>query len=245
MKLTIDLTDKQVEFLKEFAANHYPGARDNLATYMPIHVVQSKEYLYIPYCSGSEECFDTSKLRFWREKGGKIYKDEVEFLSDLFNDTEPSMPIEPFGQIRNKGIKVEGETFVVDTYEDYFRAYGVDVPCMGYEMSFYKDVAFFFILKEAKKYIRYQSYNLKEPRTYSFGPGYANKGEYEHFYQLLYDIGKKLNEMEKVTFKDVAFECALKGETCLDKCEEQCPRYYSCDTAASAIDALKRANEDE
>lgn len=35
--ITIELTEQQEHFLKMFAANHYPGADDNLATCKPIH----------------------------------------------------------------------------------------------------------------------------------------------------------------------------------------------------------------
>lgn len=40
MQITIDLTEEQENFLKEFAAKYYPNSRDNVLTSKPIHLVQ-------------------------------------------------------------------------------------------------------------------------------------------------------------------------------------------------------------
>lgn len=58
----------------------------------------------------------------------------------------------------------------------------------------YRNVAYFFILEEARKYTKYQSHNLVAPKIYGEWAGYSNDGEYHHFYTLLLSIGKQLNE---------------------------------------------------
>ena len=128
MNLTIEVTEKQAEFLKQFADNHYPGAKDNLGTHNPIHVVQS--YVESP----CKDCPD-------------------------FTTCAPECGVQDD----------EGE---------------------------YKNVAYFFTLKNAKEYIKYQGHNLYKPRTYSYSPGYDNRGEYDHFYDLLISIGRQLNYTE-------------------------------------------------
>ncbi|MEM5647805.1 hypothetical protein AAHH72_29515 [Bacillus cereus] len=42
-KVTVELTEKQVEFLKLFSAKQYEGAEDNQYTCDALHVVQKKE----------------------------------------------------------------------------------------------------------------------------------------------------------------------------------------------------------
>jgi hypothetical protein len=116
--ITIELTEQQKHFLKLFAANHYPGAEDNLATHKPMHVVQT---------------------------------DNRPYVDPEFKDLVPNVPQ-------------------------------------------YRNVAYFFILEEAKRYMQYQGHNLISPRTYTFSSGYDNRGEYEHFWDLLLAIGKMLNE---------------------------------------------------
>ncbi|MEN8907983.1 MAG: hypothetical protein ABF289_18680, partial [Clostridiales bacterium] len=45
-KITIDLNKREEYFLKKFSENHYPGAKDNLITYKPIHLVEDQRYIY-------------------------------------------------------------------------------------------------------------------------------------------------------------------------------------------------------
>ena len=44
MKIDIELTEMQEHFLKLFAKNQYPGAKDNVCTNKPIHAVQTQRY---------------------------------------------------------------------------------------------------------------------------------------------------------------------------------------------------------
>jgi len=113
LKIDIELTEKQEHFLKLFAKNQHPGAKDNVCTNKPIHAVQTKRF-----------------------------------------------------------------TIVDNDYD-------------------YEDVAYFYTLQSAKEYIKYQSRNLTNPRTYTKSGGYSNYGEYEHFWDLLMSLGIKLNKNQE------------------------------------------------
>jgi len=43
MEITLNLTQQQIDFLKEFAMNHYPDAPDNLLTDRPCTVFRQKQ----------------------------------------------------------------------------------------------------------------------------------------------------------------------------------------------------------
>jgi len=93
-------------------------------------------------------------------------------------------------------IDVTGEGQVIVEEGDYLAAYGISEEFyhkvnIGYR---YRTVATFFILDEAKKYLEYQGHNLTNPRTFTVGGGYSNKGEYHHFWELLFKIGENLNK---------------------------------------------------
>lgn len=199
-EITVSLTEKQEKFLKLFAANHYPGTRDNLATNRPIHIVQTKILHYIPYNQDVTGYYEHLSLVFGCNEFDcpmSWIKDETELVKHYYDarDEEPPFPIKPFNELQYTRVPGKnGEDIWVDDYQDYFTAYGIHLVSMAWEKEHYKDVAFFFILKEAKNYIHYQGHNLKEPRTYSDSPGYSNQGEYEHFYDLLLRMGQKLNE---------------------------------------------------
>jgi hypothetical protein len=135
--ITIELTEKQEKFLKEFALKQGPDSKDNVGTDRPI----SEAY-----------------------------------AMDRFVD-------------------VTGEEWVIVDEDDYFEAYGIEKQkyCKVHTAYYYETVAVFFILDEARNYLKYQGHNLTNPRTYTIGAGYANKGEYHHFWELLFSIGQQLN----------------------------------------------------
>jgi hypothetical protein len=54
----------------------------------------------------------------------------------------------------------------------------------------YHDIAYFFTLAEARRYISYQNHNLRTPRIYTVGPGYSNSGDWEPFYDALQALGE-------------------------------------------------------
>ena len=193
-EITIQLTEQQEHFLKLFAANHYPGADDNLATHNPIHVVQTETERVVDPDYDSP---DTIKycVPDWSNDG---YDSAYELIVAYYEDEDCPIKIVSYDEAyaANRFIDIEGEEQVITDEKDYLEAYGIEDSFYNkvYMEKYYRDVAFFFILSEAKRYIGYQGHNLTNPRTYSYSPGYANNGEYEHFYKLLFEMGKSLNE---------------------------------------------------
>lgn len=192
-EITITLTDEQEKYLREFAVKQCDGSRDNVGTYHPMHVVQTRRERIInpdydqedkiQYAIPDYDIFCDSPQNLIKEyykcKGEKcpikIVSFEEAYKATYFTD-------------------VEGEEQIIFDEKEYLEAYGIyeDEYSKTYIGYYYDAVAVFFILDEAKRYIEYQGHNLTHPRTYTIGAGYANKGEYHHFWQLLFDIGDKL-----------------------------------------------------
>lgn len=186
MKLEIEVTEEQAAFLKQFARNQYAGARDNVCTNKPLHLVQSKVLRCI-YDGGGNGDYD-------------IYintdDDELESFADARS------VVMKYGKYDDPSEVLDYETAfeeavvndkVIFDEEDYFKAYGVTLHIEKCSVIIdYETRAYFFILENAKKYLEYQGHNLNEPRTYTAYFGYGNKGEYEPFYDLLMSIGDQL-----------------------------------------------------
>lgn len=201
-EITIQLTEQQEKFLKIFATNHYPGAKDNLATHHPIHVVQTKRIRHIPYNPEIADFHEYLPLVFSCDSDYRLwYKSETELIKRYYEhrDKNPSISVKSFKEIEYTDVyDTERNIIRVNNYWDYFKAYGIESVAIAWEEEEYEDAAFFFILEEARRYIKYQGHNLKEPRIYSFSAGYGNEGEYHHFYDLLLRLGEKLLAKSKV-----------------------------------------------
>jgi hypothetical protein len=201
-KITVQITDEQEKFLKLFAANHYPGAKDNLATHHPIHIVQTKRIRHIPYSPDIADFYDHLPLVFtYNTDDYQLwFKNEEELVKQYYEDRgeDPPIPVKPFGEIQYTEVHdKDGNAVWICDYSDYFEVYGVEPVVFAWEEEDYEDVAFFFILEEARRYIKYQGHNLKEPRTYTYDAGYSNEGEYHHFWDLLFKLGEQLNAESK------------------------------------------------
>jgi len=230
MEITVNLSDKQVEFLKKFAKNHAPNSPDNLCTANPIHVVQDNRHRIIPYGADIEEYMDDENLVFMDRECDCHFDSEVEFINQYYEwkGEEPPEKVIPF---KEAYLKLETkEEWLITTWEEYFGYYGVKKYHMGWKENDWQDVAFFFILEEARKYIMYQRHNLKNPRTYTFSGGYSNKGEYHHFWELLFNIGKQLSgeSEEKICYEHSEKHNVNRSEiTKLDceilPCYKDCP----------------------
>lgn len=191
MKIELNLKDERVvNLLKTFASKHYCGAEDNLYTDRPIHLVQSKQYNYVPYSSELITEWDW-ELCFVEQGDYGESTDEVEFLSDYFE-----IDAAPFEELEGVDLEYKGGDFVIYDYDDYFEYYGLDKS--DYEIMcrrhYWETRAYFLIREEAEKYKKYQAHNLGESRIYTDGYGYSNCGEWIGFYDLLLHIGDKLNE---------------------------------------------------
>lgn len=190
MKITVDLTDEQVKFLKQFAANQCEGAKDNLCTYKPLHLVQTETLEYI-HDGGGNGNYDVYVDADNPER--KAFRDELNFVLEYGTYDDPSDVVDYDTAYNSEGIN--GKT--IYDLDDYFAAYGINSKIERCSVvKKYRTVAYFFILENAKAYLEYQSHNLTNPRTYTVTSGYANKGEYEPFFDLLMELGKKLNTLE-------------------------------------------------
>jgi hypothetical protein len=200
--LEIELTEKQEEFLKEFAKKQYPGADDNVYTCNAIHAVETYRPIYHPYHEDLTDHFDGMDMVFTTDESYETWHDsEVEAVEEWYKyrNEDPPIKIVPFKELDCKDIIVtnsdgeEDEIFVTN-YEDYFKVYGINWYAASWLQDNYEPVAFFFILDEAKRYIEYQRHNLTKPRTYTYSSGYSNYGDFNHFRDLLLSMGEKLNK---------------------------------------------------
>lgn len=195
-EITINLTEEQEKFLRIFALKQFRGSKDNIGTHHPLHLVQTQ---YERIVDPDYDDPDVTKYVCCDDDYNE-YESAHDLIKGYWGNRFSGCPIEivSFEEAyrADRFIDVNGEEQVIVDEDDYLEAYGIDEKAYHkcntcYE---YKTVAVFFILDEAKKYIKYQGYNLSNPRTYTISAGYANKGEYHHFWELLYNAGKKLND---------------------------------------------------
>lgn len=199
MQITVELTDQQEKFLKEFAQKQHNGAEDNRYTGNAFHVVENKRYKYLPYHEDLEDYFTHLPLVFTTDHDYDYwYEDEVELVKEWYlYGSRGDCPIEikPFNEIRDGYfVTIEEEKEYISTWNDYFKAYGIEILAMAWKDIYWEQVAFFFILDEAKSYMEYQKHNLREPRVYTYSAGYANQGDFVPFRNLLLKMGEQLNK---------------------------------------------------
>lgn len=199
-EITIKVTEEQEKFLKAFALKQYPGAKDNVSTAYPVHVVENTRYMYVPYHEDLTDYFDDDTLEFSFDDEREMWsKDEVELVHDYVEYTgeEVYIPIVPFEDIQGKEMKdVHGELITVDEYEDYFKMYGIENVAMSWKESYYVPAALFLIREEAVKYMEYQRHNLIKPRIFSHAAGYDNRGDLPHFMDFILNVGQALIKEE-------------------------------------------------
>ncbi|QSF43415.1 hypothetical protein [Paenibacillus tianjinensis] len=196
-KIEIELTDQQEQFLKLFAEKQYPGADDNVCTCNAIHAVETYRPHYIPYHEDQTDYFDHLPLKFTTDYDYEVWHNsEVEAVQDWFEGREegPPFEIKPLSEMEYETFEVNDDEIFVMNYSDYFKVYGIEWYAASWIQENYEPVAFFFILDEAKRYIKYQGHNLTKPRTYTYSSGYSNNGDFNHFRDLLLNMGDKLNK---------------------------------------------------
>lgn len=215
MEITLNLTQQQIDFLKEFAMNHYPDAPDNLLTDRPLHCVQTKTVEYVP----AADCGDYNVYV-------NIDDEDQKFI-------QPEFVVLEYGEYNDETEIIDYETALDDgiggepicDVSDYFRKYNVPDTIRTYSaLERYKDVAFFFTRKNAQKYMQVQAHNLTKPRVFSVHRGYANDSDYEfmHFYDLLLSIGTQLNS---VIVKNDEIKYAMLKRLC-DDCDNYIKQEY-------------------
>lgn len=182
--ITIELTEEQEKFLKEFALKQGPNSKDNVCTDRPIHLVQTQRERVV------DPAFDEPDATKYvlPDRDYAEYASAEELVKAFYEDKDCPISIVSFDEAyqMDRCIDIHGEEQVIVDEDDYLEAYGITKEKyykvnIGY---YYDAVAVFFILDRAKEYLKYQSHNLEKPRTYTIGAGYANKGEYHHFWGL-------------------------------------------------------------
>jgi len=179
--MNIELNEREAKLLAEFAAKQYEGAKDNIGTRTPIHVVERLEKYFAAGDGDEWLCED---------KEYKLYPDFESMIEDMRKD----------GAELPKYSEVEYEEVndtTIFSEEDYCEAYGIHAK-KGQIIKTYRPIAFFFIRDEAVRYKDgYQSHNCENCRIYTYGLGYSNKGDLPVFRELLMRMGKQLNEQEE------------------------------------------------
>lgn len=185
MKLEIEISEEQEQFLRQFAEKQHDGSADNKGTCKPLHLVQTKVLKY-KFDGGGNGDFDCYINTDDCEMGG--LPDERAVVLE-YGEYESADDVVDYETAYYDGINGKG----IFDYNDYFEAYGIAADIIKCSVDIeYETKAYFFTLGNAREYIKYQAHNLNEPRIYTVGCGYSNKGEYEPFYDLLMSIGTKL-----------------------------------------------------
>ena len=194
------LTTEQSEFLRQFADLQYSGADDNHYTNRPLHIVQDKSYIYIKYNAE----LDDGELEVQFYYGRCWYMDEASVVRANKGYSE-DVYVASFKE--SYGVYIEG-LGDIESYDQYFQYFGIDGVDISFALPQWDNKAYFFICESARQYIKYQAHNLRDPRVYTAFFGYGNNGEYEHFYNLLMDMGNALLEADEVQ----AAEAILNNE---------------------------------
>ncbi|AGY48438.1 hypothetical protein Spock_38 [Bacillus phage Spock] len=199
-KITFELTDKQVELLKEFNSKHYDGAEDNRYTCDAIHVVQRERKGFIPFVDELLDYYDGEDMRYtWDDDYEVWYEKPEELVEDYYDGNGEDCPIEikPYEEVEHSLITdVYGEEVYIHDEEAYIKAHGISNVHIAFETKEWEDVAFFFILDKAKAYRQYQAHNLGKSRIFTYSMGYDNRGDLPVFRDMLLAMGKQLNGEE-------------------------------------------------
>lgn len=178
--MNIELTEREAKLLAEFAAKQYEGAKGNVGTRTPIHIVERREQFFSAGDGDEWMCEDNDY---------KLYPDFDAMIEDL---RKGGKELPPYDEVEYEDVN---DVWISST-EDYCEAYGVNAQS-GRIIDTYRPVAFFLIRDEAVRYKDgYQSHNCEDCRIYTYGLGYSNNGDLPVFRELLMRMGKELNGKE-------------------------------------------------
>lgn len=216
-KITIEITEAQEAFLKHFAKDHYLGSDKNLATMYPIHIVQTQRERVVDsdyesvdkviyYDSDSCESYDSVEEAVQANREDD-FDDECDCEEEDFDeDGECQCLYQEDKRYKfltykeaydaDSIIGYDREPYVIAEEDDYLEAYNLNSLIKTNIGYYYEDIAYFFILEEAKRYMKYQKHNLCNPRTYTMSPGYSNCGDFIPFWNLLNSVGTQLLKEE-------------------------------------------------
>lgn len=182
--MNIELTSREKDMLAEFAKKQYDGAKDNIGTMTPIHVVERIRKEYVESEEG--EAWLWTDYNEW-----KTFDSFDEMLDYAKKATKENYP--PYDEVEYEDVN----DIWIDSEKSYCKAFNINAyPCKVVQYT--EPVAFFFIRDEAIKYKDgYQAHNCDNCRTYTYGLGYSNNGDLPVFRALLMRMGEIINAEEK------------------------------------------------
>lgn len=180
--MNIELNEREAKLLAEFAAKQHEGAKDNIGTATPIHVVERTEKIFV--ADGSDEAW------VCEDNDYETYAD-FDSMIDALRSAGKELP--PYDDVEYEDVN----GVWIDDQQAYLKAYDIHAQS-GRFLITYRPVAFFLIRDEAVRYKDgYQSHNCGDCRIYTYGLGYSNNGDLPVFRELLMRMGKQLNEQEE------------------------------------------------
>lgn len=202
-------TAEQEYYLRQFAALQFPGSPDNVETRAPYHMVQTRDDRLESISQSDAEDGTFGDDVVLGDSCGNVFQRCVDYVSANYdNDGDEALEIVDY-PVQGGVIRIlnnPDDAIYVADLDDYWDAYGIDANTISYyrREKDYRDVSIHFTLKEAKRYMQYQGHNLKQPRTYTYGPGYGDRGDWETLRTFLYEEGKKLLAEELPTLDGIA-----------------------------------------
>ena len=168
--MNIQLTDREVQFLKQYA-EVYESEREIDFAANPIVVVEFE----IEFPADMEYGYDRI-VYFWDEDQYDN-KDQLE------------------EELKEHGYDSEERDEIFIELEEYGEAIDGDLRKIAVNIV-WAPAAYFLTRAEAENYCQYQKHNLKNPRVYSRYVGYKNTGDLGCLMELLLRMGKQISESE-------------------------------------------------
>lgn len=183
--MNIELTEREKQMLSAFAEKQCAGAKDNVGTMTPIHVVERIRKQYVESDEGEAWLFNDGY-------DYKYFDTFDEMIAHARKSTDKTIP--EYSDVEYEDIETDdGEVWIEDE-KAFCKAFGIQAyKCTVVEYT--EPVAFFFIREEAVKYKDgYQSHNCANCRIYTYGLGYSNNGDLPVFRALLMRMGEIINK---------------------------------------------------
>lgn len=181
--MNIELTKRERDFLTEFAKKQHDGAKDNVGTMTPIHVVERIRTEYVENPNGDAWIWTND----YEYKAFDNFDDMVAYVREQTKEDYPE-----YGDVEYEDVVKDGEEIWVENEEAYCRAFGIKAYRAA-AVQYTEPVAFFFIRDEAVKYMTgYQKHNCENCRIYTRGLGYSNNGDLPVFRALLLRMGEMI-----------------------------------------------------
>ena len=184
--MNIALTEREQQLLSSFATKQYEGAKDNVGTKTPIHVVERIQKQYIKSNEGNA----------WLWSDGYDYTEYFDSFDDMLEHERQfsGRDLPQYSEVEYEDVETPDGKIWIDDEKAYCKAFDIQAyKCFVVEDT--KPVAFFFIRDEAVRYKdEYQAHNCENCRIYTYSLGYSNNGDLPVFRELLMRMGEILNK---------------------------------------------------